>query len=90
MPSPDPQKKEKKEELSEEDQALKDNIDNWVAAILEAHDPEALAKLDKEVRTATGTMTSLPRPFKFLFAHYKPLETFFAGYEGPMKVGPKF
>ena len=79
------EKKEKKEELSEDDQALKDNIDNWVEAILEGN-AEALGKLDQEVRSATGTMTSLPKPFKFLYTHYQTLADFFEKYDGPEKV----
>ena len=69
QPTKKEEKKEKKEELSEEDQALRDNIDNWVEAIL-GGSAEALTKLDLEVRSATGTMTSLPKPFKFLYSHY--------------------
>lgn len=45
-------------------------------------DAEALRKLDSEIRTATGSMTSLPKPYKFLLTHYTTLAEFFEGYTG--------
>jgi len=70
---------------SEEDQALKINIDGWVEEILEGK-AEAFGKLDQTVRTSTGTMTSIPKPFKFLITHYKNLENFFNTNEFTFKV----
>lgn len=70
---------------SEEDQALKLNIDAWVEEILEGK-AEAFSKLDETVRTSTGTMTSIPKPFKFLIAHYKNLENFHSTHEFSFKV----
>lgn len=65
--------------------ALKLNIDGWVEEILEGK-VEPFRKLDETVRTSTGTMTSIPKPFKFLIAHYKNLENFFTTHEFPFKV----
>lgn len=56
---------------------MKDNIELWVEAINgtdETLADEALAKLDNEVRSSTSTMTSIPKPFKFLVSHFDTLE----------------
>lgn len=64
---------------------MKDNIDNWVEDILEGK-MESFHKLDNEVRSATSTMTSIPKPFKFLADHYKSLEGYYKKYDGEDKV----
>lgn len=54
------------------------------------HQEEGFHKLDDTVRSATGTMTSIPKPFKFLTAHYKTLEDFYNDHEFNFKVGEFF
>eukprot|EP00740_Mantoniella_antarctica_P001514 CAMPEP_0181360948 /NCGR_PEP_ID=MMETSP1106-20121128/6991_1 /TAXON_ID=81844 /ORGANISM="Mantoniella antarctica, Strain SL-175" /LENGTH=951 /DNA_ID=CAMNT_0023474361 /DNA_START=174 /DNA_END=3029 /DNA_ORIENTATION=- len=71
-------KGEKKEvELSEEDAALKENLELMVTR---SADPEAgVAKLAMEtmrssIKSATSSMTSVPKPLKFLRPHLKTLK----------------
>lgn len=65
------------EELSEEDAELKANLELMVTRV---SDPElplqkaALEGLRKEIRTATSSMTSVPKPLKFLRPHYVKLK----------------
>lgn len=79
---PQKNKKEKVPELvgvshqSEEDQALKDNLANWVEAVksdnLETKE-DAVYKIFHQVISATSSMTSIPKPMKFLVPHYATL-----------------
>ena len=39
----------------------------------------ALAHLSKEIRSATTSMTSVPKPLKFLRPHYAALESVYKG-----------
>jgi 26S proteasome regulatory subunit N1 len=65
------------EQLSEEDEELKANLELMVTR---TQDPEpalqkaALEGLRKEIRTATSSMTSVPKPLKFLRPHYAKLK----------------
>mmetsp|Transcript_28416 Transcript_28416/g.45503 ORF Transcript_28416/g.45503 Transcript_28416/m.45503 type:complete len:952 (+) Transcript_28416:188-3043(+) len=75
-------KGEKKEvELSEEDAALKENLELMVTR---SADPEAgVAKLAMEtmrssIKSATSSMTSVPKPLKFLRPHLKTLKETYA------------
>ena len=75
--------------LSEEDQQLKEEIDLLVSRILDPKRPgstreesdgvqkAALDRLHEEIKTATSSMTSVPKPLKFLRPHYDTLVTFF-------------
>ncbi|GAA5878862.1 hypothetical protein JCM8547_001492 [Rhodosporidiobolus lusitaniae] len=71
-------KKELKEEseLNEEDQALKGELDMLVERLRESdtklHRP-ALESLRTLIRTSTSSMTSVPKPLKFLRPHYAEL-----------------
>jgi 26S proteasome regulatory subunit N1 len=71
--------KQKEEELTEEDQRLKDALDLLVERV---QDPEegirriALEQLKKEIRSSTSSMTSVPKPLKFLRSHYETLKKF--------------
>ncbi|KAG2434205.1 hypothetical protein HXX76_007931 [Chlamydomonas incerta] len=71
---------EKEPELSEEDLALKNNLDMMVERLA---DPDAgvvklaLASMIAEIRSATASMTSVPKPLKFLRAHYDALKAQF-------------
>lgn len=88
-------KKEKKlspeDELSVEDQKLKDRLDLLVQRITEetAVDQEplqfnALEALRTEIRSSTSSMTSVPKPLKFLKSHYPAMTT----YIDTMRAGP--
>ncbi|XP_006656439.2 26S proteasome non-ATPase regulatory subunit 2 homolog A-like [Oryza brachyantha] len=74
-------KDEKKDDdLSEEDQALKEQLELYV---VRAQDPDpgvqklALESMRKEIRSATSSMTSVPKPLKFLRPHYGTLKAYF-------------
>ncbi|VFQ88011.1 unnamed protein product [Cuscuta campestris] len=79
VPAKDPKKKDikKDEDLSEEDLALKEQLELYVERI---KDPDtgvqklALESMRQEIRTATSSMTSVPKPLKFLRPHYEKLK----------------
>lgn len=68
-------------ELSEEDQKLKEKLELCVQRLGEVGDrpdaaalaPAAVRSLAEEVRTSTTSMTSVPKPLKFLRPHYAGL-----------------
>jgi 26S proteasome regulatory subunit N1 len=65
------------EELSEEDQKTKDALDALVTqlgASDEASVTSAIEKIGNEIRTATTSMTSVPKPLKFLRPHYATIK----------------
>eukprot|EP00250_Pteridium_aquilinum_P033849 c6479_g1_i1 orf=630-3299(-) len=74
-------KEEKKDEdLSEEDLALKQQLELYVERAQDS-DPGvqklALESMRQEIRTATSSMTSVPKPLKFLRPHYGTLKKFY-------------
>lgn len=87
----DKKKGQKEEdELSEEDQALQEQMALLVSRV---SDPEptlrltALEAMVKEVRTSTSSMTSVPKPLKFLRPHYGTLkDNYAAAAAGPAKT----
>ena len=66
------------EELSEEDQALKDALEGHVTLLSTTSDASAgmsaIENMGKEIRTATTSMTSVPKPLKFLRPHYQTVK----------------
>jgi len=63
-------------ELSEEDQELKDKLELCVSRLAEGDAGlagSAVGILAEEVRTATTSMTAVPKPLKFLRSHYASL-----------------
>ncbi|KAL6535815.1 26S proteasome non-ATPase regulatory subunit 2 A [Orobanche hederae] len=82
VPSKDPKKKDDKkdEDLSEEDLALKQQLELYVERVQDS-DPglqkTALESMRQEIRTATSSMTSVPKPLKFLRPHYGTLQAHF-------------
>ncbi|EIW77206.1 26S proteasome regulatory complex non-ATPase subcomplex Rpn1 subunit [Coniophora puteana RWD-64-598 SS2] len=68
---------DEEEELSEEDQQLKAELDMLVERLNESntelHRP-ALESLRSLIRTSTSSMTSVPKPLKFLHPHYPSLQ----------------
>nr|CAD1827733.1 unnamed protein product [Ananas comosus var. bracteatus] len=74
-------KDEKKDEdLSDEDLALKQQLELYVERVQDS-DPGvqklALESMRQEIRTATSSMTSVPKPLKFLRPHYGTLKEYF-------------
>lgn len=77
------EKKVVEEVLSEEDQAMKDRIDNYITALLDPTSQasvvaQSIELMKKEVKESTTTMTSVPKPFKFIKTHYAPLVKHYA------------
>lgn len=78
--SPETKKDRKKEEeLSEEDQRLKDDLESLVERLNEPQPSsdayaEPLAELKEHIRDSTTSMTAVPKPLKFLRPHF-PLLT---------------
>lgn len=68
---------DKEQELSEEDMELKKNLELMVERVKE-NDPGvqklALISLCNEIRSTAATMTSVPKPLKFLRPHYEVLK----------------
>nr|VDD37723.1 unnamed protein product [Brassica oleracea] len=81
VPSKDPKKKDdkKKEDLSEEDLQLKQNLELYVERVQDPN-PElqkvSLESMRQEIRASTSSMTSVPKPLKFLRPHYGTLKEF--------------
>jgi 26S proteasome regulatory subunit N1 len=70
--------KNKDDDLSEEDLALKQQLELYVERAQDSEEGiqrAALEAMRQEIRTATSSMTSVPKPLKFLRPHYKMLKT---------------
>ncbi|ERN05723.1 hypothetical protein AMTR_s00006p00242820 [Amborella trichopoda] len=83
VPSKDPKKKKdekKDEDLSDEDLALKQQLELYVERVQDS-DPGvqklALESMRQEIRTSTSSMTSVPKPLKFLRPHYGTLKAYY-------------
>lgn len=74
--APAKKKEAAEDELTPEDRALRENLTLAVGRVVE---PDAgvrraaLGILAQEIRTATSSMTSVPKPLKFLLPHYDAL-----------------
>ncbi|KAK4640408.1 proteasome regulatory particle base subunit [Podospora bellae-mahoneyi] len=69
-------KAETSEELSEEDQQLKNELDMIVERLTESDTSlykPALEALGSSIKTSTSSMTAVPKPLKFLRPHYETL-----------------
>ncbi len=77
-------KDEKKpEELSEDDLALKEGLELAVTRLKEDDDSlhrPALDHLANEIKSSTSSMTSVPKPLKFLRPHYETLKTVYESW----------
>lgn len=72
----------KEEEMSEEDRKLKEDLEVAVQRVCDPQESEgvktlALELLRTEIRTATSSMTSVPKPLKFLRPFYDQLKATF-------------
>lgn len=86
----DDRKKERAVELSEEDQSLKEGLELAVTRLSEADESlyqQALDHLVSEIRSSTASMTSVPKPLKFLKPHYSALKAVHSSWPDsqPMK-----
>ncbi|GFS34800.1 26S proteasome regulatory subunit S2 1A [Actinidia rufa] len=87
VPSKDLKKKDEKkdEDFSEEDLALKQQLELYVERVQDS-DPGlqkvALDSMRQEIRTSTSSMTSVPKPLKFLRPHYGTLKAYYETMEG--------
>ena len=70
----------KEEELSEEDKQLKEELELCVTRLQENDEnlySGALESLRKLIRASTTSMTSVPKPLKFMIPHYEAMKTVF-------------
>jgi len=68
------------EELSEEDQQLKEKLELLVERLTDrdqAQRVHALDQLKQEISGATKTMTAVPKPLKFLYPKYAEIKAAF-------------
>ncbi|ESZ97688.1 26S proteasome regulatory subunit rpn1 [Sclerotinia borealis F-4128] len=64
------------EELSDEDQQLKGELDMLVERLTESDKSlykSALEAIKDSIKTSTSSMTAVPKPLKFLRPHYEPM-----------------
>ncbi|KAG9238470.1 putative 26S proteasome regulatory subunit rpn-1 [Amylocarpus encephaloides] len=64
------------EELSEEDQQLKSELDMLVERLTESDKSlykPSLEAIKDSIKTSTSSMTAVPKPLKFLRPHYEPV-----------------
>ena len=74
----------KEEELSEEDKQLKEELELCVTRLQEDDKtlyPGALESLRKLIRASTTSMTSVPKPLKFMIPHYETMKGVFEKLE---------
>ncbi|KAI6001568.1 26S proteasome regulatory complex non-ATPase subcomplex Rpn1 subunit [Pisolithus orientalis] len=77
---PNGDKRDEEEELSEEDAQLKAELEMLVERLKESNTNlyrPALETLRTLIRTSTSSMTSVPKPLKFLHPHYPGLQSLF-------------
>lgn len=73
-------------DLSDEDLDLKKNLELLVERICDPDETirtSALESVRKEIREATTSMTSVPKPLKFLKPHYDTLKKAMEGIKDP-------
>jgi len=72
------EKKKAEEDLSEEDKQLKEELELCVTRLSEAQDNlwvNALESMTTLIRASTTSMTSVPKPLKFMNAHFDTMKT---------------
>ncbi|CAB4057994.1 PSMD2 [Lepeophtheirus salmonis] len=75
----------KDEELSEEDKRLKEDLELFVERLESDGDVSAITGLRELIRASTTSMTSVPKPLKFLRPHYSRIEATLEKMSGPNK-----
>eukprot|EP00607_Mallomonas_marina_P002396 CAMPEP_0182428130 /NCGR_PEP_ID=MMETSP1167-20130531/21042_1 /TAXON_ID=2988 /ORGANISM="Mallomonas Sp, Strain CCMP3275" /LENGTH=899 /DNA_ID=CAMNT_0024610823 /DNA_START=123 /DNA_END=2822 /DNA_ORIENTATION=+ len=76
-------KKDEADEISEEDKALKDGLELAVTRLQESDTSlhkQALDHLCSEIKSSTSSMTSVPKPLKYLRPHYDALKTVYSSW----------
>ncbi|KAM0524512.1 hypothetical protein ACHAPE_000608 [Trichoderma viride] len=76
----DDKKDATEEELNEEDQQLKSELDMMVERLTESDSnlyKSALEMMKSAIKTSTSSMTAVPKPLKFLRPHYETLTTLY-------------
>lgn len=72
------EKKKEEDELSDEDKQLKEELELCVTRLTEPDDKlwgSALTSMTSLIRASTTSMTSVPKPLKFLRPHYDTMKT---------------
>ncbi|XP_076634499.1 regulatory particle non-ATPase 1 [Colletes latitarsis] len=79
-------KEEEKNELSEEDKLLQEELTHLVESLQDPntslHYP-ALESLCSQIRASTTSMTSVPKPLKFMRPHYDTMKTIYEKITNP-------
>ncbi|XP_063990576.1 26S proteasome non-ATPase regulatory subunit 2 [Diachasmimorpha longicaudata] len=73
-------KEEEKNEMSEEDKLLQEELDTFVERLQDSdkkHHHPALEALRTKIRESTTSMTSVPKPLKFMRPHYDTMKTIY-------------
>uniref|UniRef100_H3D9X5 26S proteasome non-ATPase regulatory subunit 2 n=1 Tax=Tetraodon nigroviridis TaxID=99883 RepID=H3D9X5_TETNG len=74
--------KKEEQELSEEDKQLQEDLEMMVERLSEKNTAlyhPALEELRRQIRSSTTSMTSVPKPLKFLRPHYGKLKEIYDG-----------
>ncbi|KAG8238269.1 hypothetical protein J437_LFUL017408, partial [Ladona fulva] len=82
----DKKTEEEKNELCEEDKLLQDELNLLVERLVEndiSMHPAALASLREHIRASTTSMTSVPKPLKFMRVHYDTMKGVYEKMELP-------
>ena len=80
------QKKTEEEEISEEDEKLKNDLELLVERLTEEDSSlysQALDQLKEQISSSTTSMTAVPKPLKFLHPHYEALVKAFESWSDP-------
>jgi len=84
-PKTEKSKEPKEEELSEDDRILKEELDLCVTRLTENESglySAALESLRKLIRASTTSMTSVPKPLKFMIEHYDTMKAVYEKIDG--------
>ncbi|KAL9904045.1 regulatory particle non-ATPase 1 [Glossina fuscipes fuscipes] len=76
----EPVKEDKEQELSDEDQQLQEELDLLVQVLQESDVTLYMSSLEmmaKLIRASTTSMTSVPKPLKFMRPHYETMKTLY-------------
>ncbi|XP_043479363.1 26S proteasome non-ATPase regulatory subunit 2 [Leptopilina heterotoma] len=80
------EKEDEKTDLSEEDKLLQEELGNLVERLQDAntrlHYP-ALESLQNQIRASTTSMTSVPKPLKFMRPHYDTMKAIYESISDP-------
>uniref|UniRef100_A0A3P9B451 26S proteasome non-ATPase regulatory subunit 2 n=1 Tax=Maylandia zebra TaxID=106582 RepID=A0A3P9B451_9CICH len=82
QPSGKDKEKKEEQELSEEDKQLQEDLEMMVERLSEENTAlyrPALEELRRQIRSSTTSMTSVPKPLKFLRPHYGKLKEIYEG-----------